>query len=105
MNELQNLSTEYLFEKLLPSVITKDGEYFHIKISKSNEGTTISYETSEGLQLSGSLKSNKSLRIVIEMIIFWIKTCDMVTYMPYEYRKSYERVFNIHIDNPKVVIW
>ncbi len=103
MNELQNLSTEYLFEKLLPSSMNVDGEIYHFKMIKGSNGYIINYENDHNIQLGEAHRSDATLRRTVEGMIFWLKLRGYTRYMPYDYRKRYERIFNIYIPNPRVI--
>ena len=109
MKQLENLTTDYLFDKLLPSFINIDGELYHFNMIKGKNGPMITYETNEKIQLENvknmslafTYRTGDDLRDVLEKTINWLKEFGYVKYMPYGFKERYENIFNIEIEHSR----
>jgi hypothetical protein len=109
MKDLEKLTTDYLFDKLLPSFINVDGELYHFNMIKGKNGPMITYETNSDIQLenvrhmplASTYRTGDNLRDVCEKTIKWLIEFDYVKHMPYGFKERYERIFNIQVEHSR----
>lgn len=97
-NKLEHLSTDYLFDKLLPAFVNVNGELYHFKMIKGRKGPLIMYKTQtllnkEDVTLGNTHRSDSTLRGVAIKMILWLNEFGYSYYMPYGYRERYKDVF------------
>lgn len=90
MINIDNLTTDKLFDDLLPSFINIDGELYYFSLIKGRDGVIIIYETRGNKSLGSTYRIGDNLRDVCEKTIKWLIEFDYVKYMPIGYKEKYQ---------------
>lgn len=103
--ELKELTTDYLFDYLIPPFINIEGELYHLNVFKSKNGVTICYESDlrdgESASMGATVRKGETLREVCIKAATWLFEFGYVPYMPYGYKSRYETISNIKIEHSR----
>lgn len=106
---LDKLTTDYIFEQLIPSFINVNGDLYHFNMIKGNNGITIIYKTNSYTQSETDntkyytlfRRRGDNLRDVCGKTIRWLIEFDFVKYMPYGFKERYDMIFNPQVTYSK----
>ncbi len=91
-----------LFFNMLPEFININGKLYHFNLSKGKR-ITISYQTNRDedgvIEYLGETfrDSEISLKDVCEKMVNWLFKFEYVQYMPFGYKKMYDKMFNTNV--------
>lgn len=100
-NVLEYLTTDYLFDELLPPFVNIDGKLYHFETMFGKRGVHIKYKTETGDYLGQTWREGKTLREASLSMIHWLFKFDYIKYTPFGYREKYENIFNVKIEHSR----